>query len=525
MATRVEIMQLIQNLKSSDLDIRKKSLEDFLNFIKDEDDCRVFLMKKGFLLLVNILKIDDETVKISAVNAVKTLIKYQSIKDIISKNEIPSLIILLEHGDVELKKFATQAVKDFTKNKDGRNKILTANGLSFLITLLVNNDQTIKEFSIEAIQNLTVNDNCQEKINGRIIDVVDFFVRNDDENVILKALIALRNLSLTQENLTLIGTIETIEKLYNLLKNDHTQEHAAALLQNLALEETCRRIIRTQELRNAENEDQSSLLKLTWNENSALEIKRHCTKALYNLGLTTNQINHNNCPNKGPRKAPLFLIPTDRSIPRVTQPKLRNHINYTARSSMFTAYSAFSRVISGGSMGAGIGGIVSNNSWPLHLSFGIMLLGSLLKLMRLVSLRDDNRRLRHYFFAQQNLTGDTQENVKTEWALALVGPLVGVSAAVVGIIMLSQVSDYKNPNGNSNFTLKTTSEIFSVVAPFVVEVLSSLGEDLLNTSNSKLNDLFDLRKNISFVDDDGVEELRSDGANLDELEYGSKCCL
>lgn len=187
---------------------------------------------------------------------------------------------------------------------------------------------------------------------------------------------------------------------------------------------------------------------------------------------------------------------------------LRNSINNAAHRSMCNPYSILSVSISAIATGVAIWGVLTKTKDPLYATLTITVLNSVLKFARLLSLQKDNARLRHFFFSAPGWAGNTRFNSQIEKAATWTAPCVGVVFSILGLGLLSLENE-------------KIGEIFSLSAPFALEVLSAISESILDTANSKLRNLYEMRENINLEED---EELINRGKDLDPDCFLDACC-
>ncbi|CAI9117092.1 OLC1v1018422C1 [Oldenlandia corymbosa var. corymbosa] len=233
-----QILTLVQNLSSSQLDVQRKAVAKIRMLSKESPENRILIATSGGVRpLVELLTYPDSKIREHAVTAILNLSIDESNKKLISKEEpIPAIIDILENGTVGAKENSAATLFSLSMLDENKVKIGELNGIPPLILLLKSGTIRGKKDAVTALFNLCLNHtNKSMAIEAGIIPPLINLLEDKNLDMVDEILSIILLLALSQDGRQQLGQLSFIETLVNLIKDGtpKNKECATAVLLEL----------------------------------------------------------------------------------------------------------------------------------------------------------------------------------------------------------------------------------------------------------------------------------------------------
>ncbi|XP_047961004.1 U-box domain-containing protein 4 [Salvia hispanica] len=232
-----QVKRLVEDLKSSDIDVQRSATHDIRVLAKHNMDNRIIIANCGAInLLVNLLRSTDLAVQEHAVTALLNLSINDNNKTAIANAEaIKPLIYVLETGSPEAKENSAATLFSLSVMEENKIEIGRSGAIKPLVDLLGNGTPRGKKDAATALFNLSIN----HENKARIVQAgaVKYLVELMDPafGMVDKAVAVLSNLATIHEGRTAIGQENGIPVLVEVVElgSARGKENAAAGLLQL----------------------------------------------------------------------------------------------------------------------------------------------------------------------------------------------------------------------------------------------------------------------------------------------------
>ncbi|KAL8498546.1 hypothetical protein ACS0TY_021760 [Phlomoides rotata] len=231
-----EVKNLVENLKSSSLDVQVDATTRIRLLAKHSMDNRIIIANCGVItLLVNLLSSTDPTVQENSVTALLNLSINDNNKSAIANADaIEPLIHVLESGSPEAKENAAATLFSLSVIEENKIKIGRSGAIKPLVDLLGNGTPRGKKDASTALFNLSLNHENKPRIvqSGAVKRLVELM--DPAFGMVDKAVAVLSNLSTIHEGRAAIGQeggIPVLVEVIELGSGRGKENAAAALLQ------------------------------------------------------------------------------------------------------------------------------------------------------------------------------------------------------------------------------------------------------------------------------------------------------
>ncbi|KAL0371941.1 UNVERIFIED_CONTAM: U-box domain-containing protein 4 [Sesamum calycinum] len=231
-----QVKKLIEDLKSSSIDVQRNATSDIRLLAKHNMDNRIIIANCGAIsLFVNLLRSTDLVVQENAVTALLNLSINDNNKSAIANADaIEPLIHVLETGSPEAKENSAATLFSLSVMDENKIKIGRSGAIKPLVDLLGNGTPRGKKDAATALFNLSIN----HENKARIVQAgaVKYLVELMDPafGMVDKAVAVLSNLATIHEGRTAIGQeggIPVLVEVVELGSGRGKENAAAALLQ------------------------------------------------------------------------------------------------------------------------------------------------------------------------------------------------------------------------------------------------------------------------------------------------------
>ncbi|KAG6426698.1 hypothetical protein SASPL_110925 [Salvia splendens] len=232
-----QVKRLVEDLKSSDIDVQRSATHDIRVLAKHNMDNRIIIANCGAInLLVNLLRSTDLAVQEHAVTALLNLSINDNNKTAIANADaIKPLIYVLETGSPEAKENSAATLFSLSVMEENKIEIGRSGAIKPLVDLLGNGTPRGKKDAATALFNLSIN----HENKARIVQAgaVKYLVELMDPafGMVDKAVAVLSNLATIHEGRTAIGQENGIPVLVEVVElgSARGKENAAAGLLQL----------------------------------------------------------------------------------------------------------------------------------------------------------------------------------------------------------------------------------------------------------------------------------------------------
>ncbi|XP_022762255.1 U-box domain-containing protein 15-like [Durio zibethinus] len=235
-----EISSLVQNLSSSQPEVRRDAIVKIRMLSKENPENRIFIANnRGIPHLVQLLSYRDSKIQEHTVTALLNLSIDETNKRIIAREgAIPAIIEILRNGTDEARENSAAAL--FSLSMLDENKVLVGNfnGIPPLVDLLQNGTIRGKKDAATALFNLTLNQaNKSRAIKAGIIPPLLHLLEDKNLGMIDEALSILLLVASHPEGRNEIGRLSFIKTLVEILRSGtpKNKECAVSVLLELGL--------------------------------------------------------------------------------------------------------------------------------------------------------------------------------------------------------------------------------------------------------------------------------------------------
>lgn len=233
-----EILSLVQNLSSSQLDVQRSAVEKIRILSKESPANRILIASSGGIQpLVQLLSYPDSKIREHAVTATLNLSIDESNKKLISsENPIPAIIEILQSGTVGAKENSAAALFSLSMLDENKATVGDLNGIPPLVLLLKNGTIRGKKDAVTALFNLCLNhSNKSRAIEAGIVTPLLSLLEDRNLDMIDEILSLLLLLASNPEGRQEIGQLSFIETLVNFIRDGtpKNKECATAVLLQL----------------------------------------------------------------------------------------------------------------------------------------------------------------------------------------------------------------------------------------------------------------------------------------------------
>lgn len=232
-----QVKRLVEDLKSSDIDVQRSATHDIRVLAKHNMDNRIIIANCGAInLLVNLLRSTDLAVQEHAVTALLNLSINDNNKTAIANADaIKPLIYVLETGSPEAKENSAATLFSLSVMEENKIEIGRSGAIKPLVDLLGNGTPRGKKDAATALFNLSINHENKARIvqAGAVKYLVDLM--DPAFGMVDKAVAVLSNLATIHEGRTAIGQENGIPVLVEVVElgSARGKENAAAGLLQL----------------------------------------------------------------------------------------------------------------------------------------------------------------------------------------------------------------------------------------------------------------------------------------------------
>ncbi|XP_043714501.1 U-box domain-containing protein 15-like [Telopea speciosissima] len=235
-----EIVSLVKNLSSSQLDVQRKAVTKIRMLSKENPDNRVLIARSGGIpLLVQLLSYPDSKIQEHTVTALLNLSIDESNKRLIARvGAIPAIIEVLQHGTIEAKENSAATLFSLSILDENKVAIGNADGIPPLVDLLQNGTIRGKKDAATALFNLSLNQaNKARAIKADIVKPLLQLLTDKNLGMVDEALSILLLLASHPEGRNAIGQLSFIETLVEFIRDGapKTKECAISVLLELGL--------------------------------------------------------------------------------------------------------------------------------------------------------------------------------------------------------------------------------------------------------------------------------------------------
>ncbi|KAL8521339.1 hypothetical protein ACS0TY_011752 [Phlomoides rotata] len=231
-----QVKRLVEDLKSSSLDVQKSATHEIRVLAKHNMDNRIVIANCGVInLLVNLLRSTDQAVQEQAVTALLNLSINDNNKSAIANADaIEPLIHVLETGSSEAKENSAATLFSLSVMEENKIKIGRSGAIKPLVDLLGNGTPRGKKDAATALFNLSINHENKARIvqAGAVKHLVELM--DPAFGMVDKAVAVLSNLATIHEGRAAIGQeggIPVLVEVVELGSGRGKENAAAALLQ------------------------------------------------------------------------------------------------------------------------------------------------------------------------------------------------------------------------------------------------------------------------------------------------------
>ncbi|XVF00768.1 hypothetical protein REPUB_Repub04eG0029800 [Reevesia pubescens] len=235
-----EISSLVQNLSSSQPDVRRDAIVKIRMLSKENPENRIFIANNGGIpRLVQLLSYPDSKIQEHTVTALLNLSIDETNKRLIAREgAIPAIIEILQNGTDEARENSAAAL--FSLSMLNENKVLVGNfnGIPPLVDLLQNGTNRGKKDAATALFNLSLNQaNKYRAIKAGIIPPLLHLLEDKNLGMIDEALSILLLLVSHPEGRNQIGRLSFIKTLVEIIRSGtpKNKECAVSVLLELGL--------------------------------------------------------------------------------------------------------------------------------------------------------------------------------------------------------------------------------------------------------------------------------------------------
>ncbi|KAL3514864.1 hypothetical protein ACH5RR_027581 [Cinchona calisaya] len=233
-----EILTLVRNLSSSQLDVQRNAAKKIRMLSKESPENRITIASNGGIQpLVRLLSYPDSRIQEHAVTAILNLSIDESNKKLISKEKpIPAIIEILQNGNIGAKENSAAALFSLSMLDENKATIGALNGIPPLVLLLKNGTIRGKKDAVTALFNLCLNhSNKSRAIEAGIVTQLLTLLEDRNLDLIDEILSIILLLASNQEGRQEIGQLSFIETLVNFIRegNPKNKECATAVLLEL----------------------------------------------------------------------------------------------------------------------------------------------------------------------------------------------------------------------------------------------------------------------------------------------------
>ncbi|KAL5706178.1 U-box domain-containing protein 15 [Ranunculus cassubicifolius] len=238
-----EILGLIQDLYSDQLDIQRKAVMKIRILSKENPENRVTIANYGGITpLVQLLLYPDANIQEHAVTALLNLsIDEVNKRYIAREGAIPAIIEILRHGKTEAQENSAACLFSLSVLDENKGTIGSSNGIPPLVDLLQNGSVRGKKDAATALFNLSLNQaNKARAINAGIVKPLLELLSDKNLGMIDEALSILLLLASHPEGRNRIGQLKFVEMLVRFIKSGtpKNKECATAVLLELGLHDS-----------------------------------------------------------------------------------------------------------------------------------------------------------------------------------------------------------------------------------------------------------------------------------------------
>lgn len=235
-----EICSLIQNLSSSQLNIRRDSVMKIRMLSKENPDNRILIANNGGIQpLVQLLSCPDSKIQEHTVTALLNLSLDETNKRHIAREgAIPAIIEILQSGTNEARENSAAALFSLSMLDENKVMVGNLNGIPPLVNLLRYGSIRGKKDAATALFNLSLNQaNKSRAIKAGIIPSLLKLLEDKALGMIDEALSILQLLASHPDGRNEIGRLSFIETLVEIIKNGtpKNKECATSVLLELGL--------------------------------------------------------------------------------------------------------------------------------------------------------------------------------------------------------------------------------------------------------------------------------------------------
>ncbi|KAL2512539.1 U-box domain-containing protein 15 [Abeliophyllum distichum] len=233
-----EISSLIQNLYSSQMDVKRDTIFRIRTLSKENPDCRILIAYGGGIPpLVRLLSYKDFEIQEHAVTSLLNLSLDEANKRLIAgEGAIPAIIEVLQNGTVEARENSAAAL--FSLSILDENKVLVGslNGIPPLVNLLRTGTTRGKKDAATALFNLVLNQaNKSRAVKAGIIPALLCLLEDKNLGMVDEALSILLLIASHPEGRNEIGKLSVIQNLVEIVRDGtpKNKECATAVLLEL----------------------------------------------------------------------------------------------------------------------------------------------------------------------------------------------------------------------------------------------------------------------------------------------------